>query len=206
MSSPDSPTAPNPSIPSVSTSNTNPHNAHHNIHPLLLAALKLIAPHAIALVVPVRAASTVHAPPAHFLALARGLLCVLALGLAARLRQVLDDRAVDGKLVPAAAGAVFVAVFRGCGLGDQRLQDLLDDAVVPGGGVVVSVAGGGREGGGAGVGGNLGEAGGGDGLFWVRWLVWGAGVTWELRTYECGCGHFGAGGVLFWLLLWWWCA
>lgn len=148
-------------------SNANPHDAHHNIHPLLLAALKLIAPHAIALVVPVRAASTVHAPPAHFLALA-GLLSfsrVLALGLAARLRQVLDNGAVDGELVPAPAGAVFVAVFGGCGLGDQRLQDLLDDAVVPGSGVVVSVAGGGRESGGAGVGGDLGEAGGGNGLF-----------------------------------------
>lgn len=55
--------------------NANPHDAHHNVHPLALAALVLETPHAVALVVPVRAARAVHAATAHALrGLARALL------------------------------------------------------------------------------------------------------------------------------------
>lgn len=77
----------------------------------------------------------------------------LLLAFLPRVRQVLDDRAVDGELVPAV-----VVVGRG-GLGDERLQDLVDDAVVPRGCAVVRVGGCAREGAGAGVGGDLREAG-----------------------------------------------
>jgi hypothetical protein len=52
---------------SISHSNANPHHAHHNIHPLALATLVLEAPHAVALIVPVRAARAVHAAAAHAL-------------------------------------------------------------------------------------------------------------------------------------------
>lgn len=119
-----------------------------------------------------------HAPPAHFLALATLLstnlfiikpvlvLDLAALGVlgSARLGQVLNNRAVDGELVPASAG-LFLSVFGGCGLRDEGLQDFLDDAVVPRRCLVVSVACGRRESGGASVGSDLREAGGGDGLF-----------------------------------------
>ena len=82
---------------------------------------------------------------------------------------MLDDGAVDGEFVLVGVGGG-VAVSLGAAaaafgrFGNQRLQDLLDDAVVPGGGGVVLVGGRGGEGAGAGVGGNLAEARGGDGL------------------------------------------
>ena len=58
--------------------------------------------------------------------------------------------------------------MRGC-FGDEGLQDCVDDGVVPGGGAVVLVGCCGGEGGGAGVCGDLGEAGGVDGL-WVLFV------------------------------------
>lgn len=137
------PFAPQPSL------HTDPHHTNNNIHPLALPALELVAPHPILLVVPVRPAGAVHAAPPDLL---RRTVAFL-LAFLPRVRQVLDDRAVDGELVPAV-----VVVGRG-GLGDERLQDLVDDAVVPRGCAVVRVSGCAREGAGAGVGGDLREAG-----------------------------------------------
>ena len=85
----------------------NPHNTHNNIHPLPLAALILVAPHPISLIVPVRSTRTMHAPSAHLLLLigahAHTLLgyAILALFCTARsgFREVLDDRAVDCEFV-----------------------------------------------------------------------------------------------------------
>lgn len=80
---------------------TNPHHTDHNVHPLALPALILETPHAIALVVPVSSASTVHAPATNLLARLSSLFHLLrAFGpCASRLRQVLDDCAVDGEFV-----------------------------------------------------------------------------------------------------------
>jgi hypothetical protein len=111
------------------------------------------------------------------------LLPILLAGVAVRLgaravgiRQVLNNRAVDRELVPALAGVFFLrfkAVGRGRGFGYEGLQDAVDYCVVPGCGAFVLVACGGCEGGVAGVGGYLGEAGGGDGLVLIRvsWVV-----------------------------------
>ena len=116
----------------------NPHNAHHNIHPLALSALILETPHAITLIVPVRAARAVHAATAHAPHFAR-FLC-FRLGFAAcapGLAQVLDDCAVDGEFIAVAVGRVRVAGGRG--FGDEGLQDGVDDGVVPACGAVVLV-------------------------------------------------------------------
>lgn len=73
-----------------------------------------------------------HASPAHFPRLALSSLTLLSL--TARIAQVLNDGAVDGEFVTV-GGAWFLFSLRGggggCGFGDQRLQDFVDDAVVP---------------------------------------------------------------------------
>lgn len=132
------------------SSHSNPHDAHDNIHALALAPLILVTPHAIPLIVPVSPASTVHTPTPNLaldlLPTVRALLLLSVALRRARIRQVLDDGAVDGELVPALALVGFDGPRRGRGFGDQGLQDAVDYAVVPARGAVVLVACGGREG------------------------------------------------------------
>jgi hypothetical protein len=180
--------SPSPSPPSLSppllswmdwTLHANPHDTNHNVHPLALAALVLVAPHAVPLVVPVRARGAVHAPAAHLRRrpLHSTLLLLLDLpslgaivrfgAAAVQIRQMLDDGRVHREFVSSFVGVLFLrfeAVGRRRGFGDQGLQDCVDYGVVPGGGLVVLVGCGGGEGGVAGAGGDFCEAGGGDGL------------------------------------------
>lgn len=105
-------------------SNRHPHDANNDIHALLVAALVLEAPHAVLLVVPVRADGRVHAAAAdgHGLAAPR------------HGRQVLDDGAVDGVLEAGLRGRA------AAGFADERFQDRVDYRGVPVGdeGVVVT--------------------------------------------------------------------
>lgn len=96
---------------------TNPHpnDPHHNIQPLPLRRLILKAPHPILLVVPIRPARRVHAPPPSS--------CLTI--------TVLNDRAVDDVLELRLSPRISRC---GGGLFDQLVQDAVDDGSVPGGG------------------------------------------------------------------------
>lgn len=129
------PPPPHPPSHQITTNilHTNPHHAHNNIHPLPLPSLEFIAPHPIPLIIPISSTSTMHASPAHFPRLTLSTLTLLSL--TARIAQVLNDGAVDGEFV-AVSGSRFgvFCVLRGgrrCGFGDERLENFVDDAVVP---------------------------------------------------------------------------
>lgn len=125
-----------------------PHNADHNIHPLPLPSLILKTPHPILLIIPVRPTRTMHPPPPHLLLRVRAHTHAI-LPAFPRVRQVLDDGAVDGEFVARGGGV------RAGGFGDEGFEDRVDDGVVPGFGRGVGVGGCGREGGVAGVGADL---------------------------------------------------
>jgi len=131
---------------SSSTLHGNPHDTHNNIHPLVLASFVLVTPHPIPLVVPVRAARAVHASAPnfalHLFAVAGSCALLLLAGTLAarrRIRQVLDDSAVDRELVPSLAPVGFQRAGFGRGFCDERLEDRVDDGVVPRRGLVVLV-------------------------------------------------------------------
>lgn len=93
-----------------------------------------------------------HAPSTDFLAPWLG---------SCRIRQVLDDGSVDDELVLGR-----LAFFLGrLGFGDELLEDVADDGVVPLLGLGVFVGGGAADGGGTGVGADLLQTRGGNGLF-----------------------------------------
>jgi hypothetical protein len=99
-------------------SNRHPHDANNDIHALLVAALVLETPHAVLLVVPVRADGRVHAAAAdrHGLAAPR------------HRRQMLDDGAVDGVLEAGLRGRA------AAGFADERFQDRVLEPVISRGG------------------------------------------------------------------------
>jgi hypothetical protein len=104
--------------PIATSLHANPHNTHHNIHPLALPTLILETPHPIPLIVPVRAARTVHTSTPDFPRLSGNLSSLPSLSLSlncsclrgsyvaalylARLTQVLNNRTINSKLIPPA--------------------------------------------------------------------------------------------------------
>ena len=101
--------------------NPHPDNPNHNIQPLALSSLVLETPHPILLIVPVRATSRMHSPPAsiptsssmlYYRAVDNILVLRLRLLGGRLLNQLLQDR-VDDRSVP--IGRVGMNV-RGCGL------------------------------------------------------------------------------------------
>lgn len=113
------------------TTNADPEHHDDNIHALRLAAIELEGPHAVVLLIPVRASSAVHATATDVrLAISAdcGRGCVLAGRCARALRlvqlrcgdEVLDDGAVDCELV----------LRSGVGLGGRLSNQSLQDRVL----------------------------------------------------------------------------
>ncbi len=119
--------------------NRNPDEHNHNVHALALAAVVFERPHAVLLLVPVRARRAVHPAPAHVRLAVRGRrlgarrdvrLLALAVGPRTRLverrrrHQVLHNGAVAGKLERRRAGALR-GRFRDDGLEHRALLQQL---------------------------------------------------------------------------------
>lgn len=95
----------------------NPNHTNHNIEPLALPSLKLIAPHPILLIIPKRPRRRMHPPPANHVlrpCLPRFMLAIHRMY--SRRCCVLDDGARDGEFVGGGA-------LGGGGLGDEGLED-----------------------------------------------------------------------------------
>lgn len=139
-------------------SHSDPHHTDHDIHPLALTTLILVAPHAVLLVVPECSACRVHPSPSHLLVPAQAIAAYPSW-----VAKVLDDGGVYDE---------FVLGRGGFGLGDERLEDVVDDGVVPRLRSGVLVDGGGAYGGIACVVADLAEAGRGDWLWRRRVSRW----------------------------------